>query len=79
MRGSQPAAGASKPPVTGTMTVKYGDKVVCVMTVKAGKGSCDVDTARYKPGALKFVATYSGGGGYKGSTGSATLHLKNAG
>lgn len=65
--------------MTGTVTVKYGSKVVCVMTVKAGKGTCNVNTAKYKPGSLKFVASYGGGPGYKGSSGSATLHLKKAG
>jgi hypothetical protein len=63
----------------GTVTVKAGNKVVCVMTINAGKGSCKVNTAKYAPGTLKFVATYSGGGGkYKTSSGSANLKLLRA-
>jgi len=62
----------------GTVTVKAGNKVVCVMTIKSGKGSCKVNTAKYAPGTLKFVATYSGGGKYRTSSGSANLKLLRA-
>jgi hypothetical protein len=71
-----PAAGADRLPATGTVTVKVGSKVVCVMTVKAGKGTCKVSTADYKPGTVRFDATYSGGAGYKPSHSSTSLKLK---
>jgi len=73
-----PAGRPNALPASGTVTVKYGNKVVCVMTVKAGKGTCKVNTAKYPPGALKFVASYSGGAGFKSSTASTTLQLKRA-
>ncbi len=62
-------------PVTGTVTVKDGNKIVCVMTVKNGKGTCKVSTAHYAPGTLRFDASYSGGPGYKPSHGSASVKL----
>lgn len=62
--------------VTGTVTVKVAGKVVCVMTVAAGKGTCKVSTKDYKPGTLSFDATYSGGPGYKSSHSSASIKLK---
>jgi Bacterial Ig-like domain (group 3) len=73
--GTSPAAGAHRPPPTGTVTVKAGNKVVCVMTIKAGKGTCKVSTKKYPPGSLRFDASYSGGPGYKPSHGSATVKL----
>ena len=63
---------------SGTVTVKAGNKVVCVMTIKAGKASCKVNTAKYAPGTLKFVASYNGGGKFKASSGSANLKLLRA-
>lgn len=80
---SSGASGSSdspaRAPVTGTVTVKDGNKVVCVMTVKAGKGTCKVNTAKYPPGSLVFVASYGGSGAYKPSRGSASLRLNKAG
>lgn len=70
--------GASRLPAAGTVTVKAGGKVVCVMTVKAGKGTCTVNTAHYAPGTLKFSASYGGGAGFKPSVSSASLMLKRA-
>jgi len=72
---TSPSAGAHRAPPTGTVTVKDGNKVVCVMTIKAGKGTCTVSTKNYAPGTLRFDATYSGGTGYKPSHGSATVKL----
>lgn len=60
------------------MTVKSGGKVVCVMTVKADKGTCNVNTLDYAPGTLKFTASYDGGPGYKASNSSASLRLLRA-
>jgi hypothetical protein len=73
--GTSSSAGAHRAPPTGTVTVKDGNKVVCVMTIKAGKGTCKVSTKTYAPGTLRFDATYSGGSGYKPSHGSATVKL----
>ncbi|HEX6453616.1 MAG TPA: Ig-like domain-containing protein [Trebonia sp.] len=67
--------GAARPPVTGTVVVKSGDKVVCVMKVSNGKGTCKVDTKAYPPGALPLTASYSGTKQYKKST-SKTLNLR---
>jgi hypothetical protein len=73
--GTSPSAGARRAPPTGTVTVKDGNKVVCVMTITAGKGTCKVSTKNYAPGTLRFDASYSGGPGYKPSHGSATVTL----
>jgi hypothetical protein len=48
---------------TGTVTVRSGGKTICVITLKNGTGSCKVSTKNYKPGSVKFVGLYSGGGG----------------
>ena len=70
-----PASGTARGAVTGTVTVRSGNKVVCVMTIKAGKGTCTVSTKNYAPGTLRFDAAYSGGPGYKPSHGSGSLKL----
>lgn len=74
--GAGQQGSARRGPVTGTVTVRYGNKVVCVMTVKAGKGTCTVNTAHYAPGTLRFDASYSGGPGYKPSHGSVSVKLR---
>jgi major membrane immunogen (membrane-anchored lipoprotein) len=78
--GTNQPGGADRLPakgtLTGTVTVKVGGKVVCVMTVKAGKGTCKVSTADYKPGVVQFDATYSGAAGYKSSHSSTSMELK---
>jgi hypothetical protein len=51
----------------GTVTVRSGGKVVCVMVIKDGKGTCTVSTKDYKPGSVSFVGTYSGSSGFKSS------------
>jgi hypothetical protein len=76
--GSASSSQATGPVSAGTVTVKAGNKVVCVMTIKAGKGSCTVNTAAYPPGTLKFVASYGGGAGLRGSAGSTNLTLRRA-
>jgi len=60
------------------VTVTAGNKVVCVMTITAGKGSCKVNTSDYAPGTLRFNASYSGGAGFKPSRTSASLRLQRA-
>jgi hypothetical protein len=63
-----PGAGAAASlTARGTVTVRSGGKVVCVMTIKDGKGTCTVNTKGYKPGAMSFTGAYSGGAGLKPS------------
>src|ERR1700722_5047243 len=65
--GASPSGG--KPhvgPPTGTVTVRSGNKVVCVITLdQSGKGTCKVSTAGYAPGKVTYTGTYNGGTGYK--------------
>jgi hypothetical protein len=61
-------AGSGHLPANGTVTVKSGGKVVCVMTIKNGKGTCKVSTKDYKPGStVTYTGFYSGGGGLRKS------------
>lgn len=60
--------GPTRGPVTGTVVVKSGGKVVCVITLSAGRGSCKVSTKGYPAGSTPFTATYSGTKQYKPST-----------
>lgn len=75
-----PAPGASsggKP--TGTVTVRSGGKVVCVITLdKNGTGTCKVNTANYRPGKVTFTGTYNGSGNFKSGNGTTTLTLRPA-
>ncbi|HTR91639.1 MAG TPA: Ig-like domain-containing protein [Trebonia sp.] len=74
-----PAAGATGgSSVPGTMMVRSGGKVVCVMTIKAGKGTCKVNTAQFAAGNVKFTGTYNGRAGSKPATATATLKLRKA-
>jgi hypothetical protein len=64
---------------TGTVTVRSGGKVVCVIKLdKSGTGTCKLGTAGYSPGKVTFTGTYSGGGGFKPGSGSATVTLTPA-
>src|ERR1700722_4127516 len=56
-------AGAGVKTATGTVTVRSGGKTICVIVLKDGTGSCKVSTKGDKPGSVKFVGLYSGGGG----------------
>ena len=73
------ASSGGKAPVGkpgGTVTVKSGGKVVCVITLdKTGTGTCKVSTADYKPGKVTYTGTYNGGSGFKQGTGSTTVTL----
>jgi hypothetical protein len=62
------AGAAARLTATGTVTVRSGGKVVCVMTIKNGKGTCTVSAKNYKPGTVSFTGAYSGGNGMKAST-----------
>ena len=76
---SSGASSGSKAPVGkpgGTVTVKSGGKVVCVITLdKNGTGTCKVSTAAYLPGKVTYTGTYNGGSGFKPGTGSTTVTL----
>lgn len=70
-------APAGKP--GGTVTVRSGGKVVCVITLdKNGTGTCKVSTADYKAGKVTFTGTYNGGSQFKTANGSTTLTLQPA-
>jgi hypothetical protein len=70
IQGPKPvgSAGAAARLTAGTVTVRSGGKVVCVMTIKDGKGTCTVSAKDYKPGTVSFTGAYSGGDGMKAST-----------
>jgi Bacterial Ig-like domain (group 3) len=61
-QGVQGAGGGVKT-ATGTVTVRSGGKTICVIVLKNGTGSCKVSTKGVKPGSVKYVGLYSGGGG----------------
>jgi hypothetical protein len=46
---------------TGTVTVKAGNTVACVITLKARKGSCAVPATTFGPGTVSVTAFYGGG------------------
>jgi hypothetical protein len=71
------ASSTGKAPVgkpAGTVTVRSGGKVVCVITLdKNGTGTCKVSTANYKPGKVTYTGTYNGSS--KSSSGTTTVTL----
>ena len=75
---SAPGAAAGGGSAPGTMTVRSGGKVVCVITFTAGKGKCTVNTAQFTAGTVKFTGTYNGGTGSKTSTSTASMQLMKA-
>jgi hypothetical protein len=71
---STPRAPVGTP--TGTVTVRSGGKVVCVITLdKNGTGTCKVSTVNNAPGKVTYTGTYNGGSGFKSGTGSTTVTL----
>jgi hypothetical protein len=74
---SSGASSGSKAPVGkpgGTVTVRSGGKVVCVITLnKNGTGTCKVSTANHAPGKYTFTGTYKSSGGFKSGSGTTTL------
>ena len=62
--GSSGTGGSSGqvPVKTGSVTVKEGNKVICVMTVVNGKGTCKVPAANLGVGTNSIVGYYSGKG-----------------
>jgi hypothetical protein len=74
--GASPSGKAPAGPPTGTVTVKSGNKVVCVITLdKNGTGTCKVSTANYTPGKVTFSGTYNGSAGFKSGSGTTTLTI----
>lgn len=64
---------------TGTVTVRSGGKVVCVITLnKNGTGTCTVGTAGYTPGKVTFTGTYKGSTKFQSGSGSTTVTLTPA-
>jgi hypothetical protein len=60
---ASPAGQHTGTPVSGgTVTVKQGDKVICVMKVVNGKGTCVVPARNFGIGGSQIYGTYSGGG-----------------
>jgi hypothetical protein len=59
----QQHAGATVHTAAGTVTVTSHGKVVCVITLKNGTGSCKVSTKGDKPGIASYTGTYNGGVG----------------
>jgi Bacterial Ig-like domain (group 3) len=55
----------------GTVTVAAGSTTICVITLKAGKGSCTLTASKLKAGTYHLVATYHGGTDFKGSSSGA--------
>ena len=72
--GPQGAGAAGGRTATGTVTVRSGGKVVCVIALKNGTGSCKVSTKGDKPGTVNYTGTYSGGDGLKASK-TVGLHV----
>lgn|SRR3984885_4802916 len=80
---SSGASSGSKAPVGkpgGTVTVKSGGKVVCVITLdQNGTGTCKVSTAQYAPGKVTYTGTYNSVGNFKsGASASTTLTITPA-
>src|ERR1700722_6338420 len=74
---STPRAPVGTP--TGTVTVRSGGKVVCVITLdKNGTGTCKVSTANYTPGKVTFTGTYNGSSGFKSGSGTTTVTIRPA-
>jgi hypothetical protein len=71
--GSSAAKADSSPVKSGTVTVKEGNKVICVMTVVNGKGTCKVPASSIGAGTKPLVGAYSGTG-YKPAR-SAPLYV----
>lgn len=80
---SSGASSGSKAPVGkpgGTVTVKSGGKVVCVITLdQNGTGTCKVSTAQYAAGKITYTGTYNSVGNFKsGASASTTLTITPA-
>lgn len=55
----------------GTVTVKAGDATICVIHVKAGRGSCGLTANKLRAGTYHVLAAYGGSAGFLGSASAA--------
>jgi hypothetical protein len=63
----------------GTVAVKAGAATVCVIHLRAGKGSCALTATKLRPGRYHLIAAYAGSAGFLGSTAAAeTLTVQGA-
>ena len=79
--GGQPSGGSAAlrvPVKDGTVVVRQGNKVICVMKVVNGKGTCRVPATSFGVGTSQITAQY-GGKGYAGSSTSVTYSVVTAG
>jgi hypothetical protein len=61
---------------TGTVTVRSGGKVVCVITLdKNGTGTCKVSTAGDAPGKVTYTGAYNGSSGFTSGSGATTVTI----
>jgi hypothetical protein len=65
------AVSATSGTVGGTVSVRAGGIVACVLTLRGGTGSCALPAARLGAGSLRLTATYGGGPGLAPSTSAA--------
>jgi Bacterial Ig-like domain (group 3) len=70
-----PGSQSARPPVTGMVVVKSGGRVVCVMKLSNGKGTCTMNTGGYPSGTVPLVASYGGSKQYKPAQ-SETVNLR---
>ncbi len=61
-QGQQPAARQGRPASGGTVTVKQGNKVICIMTVVNGRGTCKVPAKNLGIGTSQIYGSYSDNG-----------------
>jgi hypothetical protein len=80
--GQQNGANAAGRPGTpasgGTVTVKQGNKVICVMTVVSGKGTCKVPARSFGVGTSQIYASYSGSGNASGRSAPVNMTVAAA-
>lgn len=78
--GQQNAANAAqgKPASGGTVTVRQGNKVICVMTVVNGTGTCKVPARKFGVGTSQVSASYAGSGNLNGKSGPVSMTVATA-
>jgi hypothetical protein len=62
----------------GKIIVKAGSRVICLIRLAGGKGSCTLPAKKLRPGRYRITAGYGGSGTYAGSA-SAAKFLKITG
>jgi hypothetical protein len=75
---SAAAAGQGRPASGGTVTVKQGKKVICVMTVVNGTGTCKVPAKNFGIGTSQISARYAGGGKLSGRSDPVSMTVATA-